>query len=586
MLEELRLRGLGVLDAAVLELGPGFTVITGETGAGKTMVLTGIGLLLGGRADAALVRSGAPRAEVEGRVRVDGDGALASRVLDAGGHLDDEVLVIARSVGADGRSRAYLGGRSVPVGLLGELADELVAVHGQADQRGLLRASVQRAVLDRYAGPEVEAALGTYRQLFSELSTVQAQLVEVTARRRERTQEHDLLSLGLAEIDAVKPQAGEDTALRAEITRLAHVDALRVAVEGAREPLSAADPDTADALSLIGGARQRLADVHGRDASVDALESRLAEASYLLSDVAADLGAYAAGLEADPLRLEAAQRRFAALATLTRKYGGDPAPADIDTVLAWAANARTRLELLSDDDERVDALRSRHQQLLHEVSSSAAVLSAARTAAAARLSAAATAELVELAMPRARLAVAVRQRDDETGLQVQFPDGARRVAFGASGVDDVEMLLAAHPNAPFRPLHRGASGGELSRVMLALEVALAGSDPVATFVFDEVDAGVGGRAAVEVGRRLAELARHAQVIVVTHLPQVAAFADHHVVVDKSDDPSATTTDVRTVTGTDRLEELSRMLAGLPDSELGRGHAEELLAVASAAKLAG
>ena len=580
MLEELRLRGLGVIDDAHFELGPGFTAITGETGAGKTMLLTGLTLLLGARADAALVRAGHDRAEVEGRWRLDEDTAAARRIVDAGAVLDEDTVIAARAVSVEGRSRAYLGGRSVPVGLLSEIADDLVTVHGQADQRGLLRSGVQRSVLDRFGGEPVSAALASYKALFAEVSTVQAQLLEVTSRRSERTQEAELLRYGVAEIETVAPQPGEDVALRAEIERLAHIDALRLAADGARAALSGAEPPDHDAQTLVAAARHALDGVRGRDVALDGLAARLAEVAYLLSDAATDLTGYADGLAADPLRLESAQNRLAQLGGLTRKYA-----VDIDGVLAWAASARGRLGGLDGDDDRVLELTAIHDRLIGELGQAATALSRARLDAAARLQLDTTGELAALAMPGARVDVAVRHRDDPAGLLVTDPvDGnTRRVAFGASGIDDVEILLSAHDGAPARPLHRGASGGELSRVMLAIEVVLAGSDPVPTFVFDEVDAGVGGRAAVELGRRLAALARTAQVIVVTHLPQVAAFADHHLVVRKAGIDGAIATTVAGVEGPERVEELSRMLAGLPDSALGRGHAEELLAVAAEAK---
>jgi DNA repair protein RecN (Recombination protein N) len=574
VLEELRIRGLGVIDAAVLDLGPGFTALTGETGAGKTMVLTGLALLLGGRSDSGLVRAGAGAAEVEGRIRVDPSGPVAQRAAEAGAGLDDDALLVARSVSAEGRSRAFLGGRGVPAGVLAELADALVAVHGQADQRGLLRPSVQRAVLDRYGGPEVEAPLATYRQLFAELSDVQGALTEVTARSRERAQEADLLRFGLGEIAAVAPLAGEDVALRNEIERLAHVDALRLGADRAHAAVSGGDDLRADVLTGIGAARQALDEVRDRDETLDALGQRLAEAAYLLADVSADLAAYSTQLEADPLRLESAQHRLASLAGLVRKY----AP-DVDGVREWAESAALRLAELDGDEDRVGMLAGEHQRVLGALARTARALSEARRDAALRLETAVSMELAALAMPHAAVRVDVGQRDSDNGL----PCEGRRLAFGPAGVDEVELQLIAYPGAAPRPLHKSASGGELSRLMLALEVVLAGSDPVPTFVFDEVDAGIGGQAAVEVGRRLAALARVAQVIVVTHLPQVAAFADHHLVVRKTDHASGTTTVVENVTGAARVEELSRMLAGLPESALGRGHAEELLQVASAYK---
>jgi DNA repair protein RecN (Recombination protein N) len=577
VLVELRLRGLGAIDDAALELGPGFTAVTGETGAGKTMLLTGLALLLGGRGDAALVRAGHTRAEVEGRFRVDPDGVVAQQVEQSGGALDGDEVVIARTVAADGRSRAYLGGRSVPVATLASLADELVTVHGQADQRGLLRAAVQRTVLDGYAGDAASAPFADYRTAFAELATLRAELDDVTTHRRERTLEAEGLRQGLADVDAVTPEPGEDLLLAAEAERLAHVEALRAAAISAHDALSGAATegvDVRDVLGLLGSARHDLDAVRGHDPELDGVAGRVAEASYLLADVAADLSAYVDHIDADPARLAVVQERLSRLATLTRRYA-----ADLEGVLEWAALARERLTSLDDDDTRVQELTGRRDQVLVQLTDAAARLSKARNAAARRLEGAVSAELQGLAMADASLPVVVAQRDDPHGLAI---DGTR-VAFGPWGVDDVEFHLVAHSGAPARPLHRGASGGELSRVMLAVEIVLAGVDGVPSFVFDEVDAGVGGRAAIEVGRRLAGLARTAQVLVVTHLPQVAAFADRHVVVAKTDTGQVTSTAVDLVDGQARLRELSRMLGGLEDSTLAHDHAEELLATATAAK---
>jgi DNA repair protein RecN (Recombination protein N) len=580
VLEELRVRGLGVIEDALLELGPGFNVITGETGAGKTMVLSGIGLLFGSRADAALVRPGHERAEVEGRLLLAVEHAAVARAEQAGAELDDGVLLLARTVSSESRSRAYVGGRAVPAGVLAELADDLVAVHGQADQRGLLKPTVQRGVLDRFGGADVDVPLGRYREAFAAWSQVRDRLRDLTERRQERAEEADRLRRGLAEIAAVAPVRGEDGVIRAEIQRLAHADLLKRVAGAARTALSGEEsaPEAGtDVLSLLGQARRALDEARGRDPELDALAGRVAELAYLGSDVAADLAAYADGIDADPARLALLQERLAALLALTRSHG-----ARIDDVIEWAERAAVRLGDLDDDDDIVVELRGQHDRLLAELSTAGAALSAARERTARRLESAVIDELAALAMPRARLQVVVRDRADARGLLLPG-EAARRVAFGPHGVDEVEIMLVAHDGAPPRPLHRGASGGELSRIMLALEVVLAGSDPVPTFVFDEVDAGVGGRAAVEVGRRLAALARTAQVLVVTHLPQVAAFADRHLVVDKRTDATGARTDVRVVEGADRLEELSRMLGGRADSTIGRGHAEELLAVAAAAK---
>ena len=580
MLEELRITSLGVIEESVLELGPGFTAITGETGAGKTMVVTALGLLLGGRADSGAVRTGARAARVEGLVHPGEAGGsdlaehVASALDQAGGELDDGRLVLARQVSAEGRSRAFAGGVSLPVSALSSLADPLVAVHGQSDQHRLLRPATQRDALDGFAGTAALALRARFEQGHAALLETERELAEVVSSARERAREADLLRFGLDEVDAVDPQPGEEETLAAEETRLGFADTLRSAAEQARENLSAEEGP--DALGAVSAARKHLDGVREHDPEAAALADRLAEISYLLSDVAADVASYASGVETDPARLAAVSERRAGLTALTRKYG-----ADVDEVLAWAESSAARLLELDGTDERIGELQARRTQLRAELAEIGASLSAERSKAAARLGKVVTDELASLAMPHAQLSVAVTSTDDPEGLSV----GKRTVRFTHTGIDDVELLLAANRGAEPRPLGRGASGGELSRVMLAVEVALAATRPVPTFVFDEVDAGVGGKAAVEVGRRLARLARFAQVVVVTHLPQVAAFADRHVVVVKSDDGTVTTSGLTTLDDAGRVRELSRMLAGLEDSDTALAHAEELLATAQEARSA-
>jgi DNA repair protein RecN (Recombination protein N) len=587
VLEEVRITGLGVIEDAVLELSSGFTVVTGETGAGKTMVVTGLGLMFGGRADPARVRPGAERATVEGRLRIDPGGRVAQQVLEAGGELDDEggSLIVSRSVSAEGRSRAYAGGRSVPVSLLTYLADDLVAVHGQADQQQLLRPGRQRQALDRYAGPELHAVLTDYQRAHQRHREVRAELDELTRAARERAAEAEDLRRGLVEIEQAEPAEGEDALLLAEEDRLAHADALHAAATTAHEALLG-DPasgsfEAADAVSLLASGRQALEAVAEHDPALAGLAARLSEASYLVSDVAAELASYVQSVDSDPARLAAVQERRAELTRLIRTYGGlVPGPAagpdgaapvpDLSAVLAWAKQAGARLTELEGDDDRIATLAGEEAGLEAAVAELAGQLTELRRAAAESFAAGVTAELSALAMPHARLVVAV------------VPAGE----FGPQGADEVEIRLAAHPGAPMLPLSKGASGGELSRVMLAIEVVFAGADPVPTFVFDEVDAGVGGKAAVEIGRRLARLARLAQVIVVTHLPQVAAFADAHLVIEKADDGSVTRSGLTRLDDAGRVTELSRMLAGLEDSEFGRAHAGELLAAAAAERAGG
>ncbi|WP_344428991.1 DNA repair protein RecN [Streptomyces lavendulocolor] len=570
----MRIRSLGVIDDAVVELSPGFTAVTGETGAGKTMVVTSLGLLLGGRADPALVRIGSPSAVVEGRVSVPPGAAAAVRAEEAGAELDDGALLISRTISAEGRSRAHLGGRSVPVGVLAELADELVAVHGQTDQQGLLKPARQRGALDRYAGDAVAVPLARYGDAYRRLRAVTAQLEELTTRARERAQEADLLRFGLTEIEAVEPRPGEDAELAAEAERLGHAEALASAAALAHGALAGnpEDPEVLDATTLVAGAQRALDAVRAHDPALAALADRMGEISILLADVATELAGYADNLDADPRRLAAVEERRAALTALTRKYG-----TDVAAVLVWAEEGAARLTELDGDDDRIGELTAERDALRAELSGLAQALTDARTEAAARFADAVTAELASLAMPHARVSFAIRQTEDPEGVEV----GGRTVAYGPAGADEVELLLAPHPGAPPRPIAKGASGGELSRVMLAVEVVFAGTDPVPTYLFDEVDAGVGGKAAVEIGRRLAKLARTAQVVVVTHLPQVAAFADRQLLVEKTSDGSVTRSGVTVLEGEDRVRELSRMLAGQEDSETARAHAEELLATARA-----
>ncbi len=567
MIEEIRITSLGVIDESVLELGDGLTVITGETGAGKTMLVTALGLLLGGRADVGAVRTGARAARVEGVVRADpGVAAIAD---EHGGEVESGRLLLGRQVSAQGRSRAFLGGASVPASALSRVGAALVAVHGQSDQHRLLRPEAQRDALDAFAGAELAEVLARYRAGFERLRAVESELREVLGSARERAREADVLRLGLEEIEAVDPQPGEEHALAVEESRLGFADTLRTSAETAREALSS-DQDAPDGLGAVAAARRALEGVREHDPEVAALADRVAEVSYLLADVAADVASYSAGVETDPARLAAVSERRAALSTLIRKYGET-----VEEVLEWSRVAAERLSGLDGSEERVQQLRADREDLRRALAVDAAELTRLRREAGTRLAEVVTGELCSLSMPQARFEVRLGRVEEETGLQI---DGACW-RFGATGVDDVELVLAANTGSEPRPLTKGASGGELSRVMLAIEVSLADTRPVPTFVFDEVDAGVGGKAAVEIGRRLAALARSTQVLVVTHLPQVAAFADQHVVVRKSSDGSITTSGLESLEDDGRVQELSRMLAGLEESDTAMAHAQELLDVA-------
>ncbi|WP_157440540.1 DNA repair protein RecN [Actinokineospora inagensis] len=580
VLAEMRIQDLGVIDEATLELHAGFTVVTGETGAGKTMVVTGLHLLSGGRGEAQRVRSGKPKAVVEGRFEGLTGTPAATVATDAGAEPEDDgSLITLRSVSTDGRSRAHVGGRSVPVGVLADLAEQLIAVHGQNDQLRLLRPAEQRAVIDRFAGADVAGVLGEYRSVREEWLAVTAELDDRTRRAKELAREADILRMGLDEITGVDPQPGEDVELVDRARRLADADQLREAATGASYAVSGSpdgDPDIPGALGLIGEAQRRV--TGSEDPRLRELEGRLVEAAVLLTDVGAELTAYLDGLDADPAALQQVLARQAELKTLTRKYA-----ADADGVLAWAAEAAAKLAGLDTSEEALGELATRKAALAVRLAELAVTLNAARSAAADALAKAVTDELGGLAMGQSSVQISVRPRPAEPNDQYALEVGGVDLHAGADGVDEVELLLVAHDGAQPLPVHKGASGGELSRVMLAIEVVLAHTDPVPTLVFDEVDAGVGGRAAVEIGRRLARLARSHQVIVVTHLAQVAAFADRHLIVDKGVHGGVTRSDVRTLTEGERVVELARMLAGMESTETGRAHAEELLGLAEGEK---
>ncbi len=557
----MRLRDLGVIADATLPMGPGFTAITGETGAGKTMVVTGLGLLMGQRADSGTVRSGASQAVVEGVWNVPSAGAVADRVHDAGGDLEpagDErgELYLSRTIAAEGRSRAAVGGRSAPAGVLVDLASLLVAVHGQTDQLRLKSQVAQRDALDRFGGDRVRDALAVYRTAYEEWTTTDRELGKLVAERDARADEAERLRAALSEIEAVAPEEGEDTRLAERAERLANAEQLRESALVAREALSS-EEGTADVSALLGDAARALD--RAADPALEQIGSQIADLSYRASDLAVELSSYLADLdEQGPQELAAVEERRAAIADLVRAHGS------LDEALALLETGSARLAELDDDGERVTRLANRRDAARTELDAAAERLSAERRSAAESLGARVTDELHALAMPDATLVVEVTS-------------GAE----SAHGHDEISFLLAPHPGAAPRPVAKGASGGELSRVMLAIEVVVAATDPVPTFIFDEVDAGIGGAAAIEVGRRLAKLAESSQVIAVTHLAQVAAFASNHLSVVKSSDGSITASSVTRLAGEAREAEMARLLSGLADSDAALSHARELLSLRAA-----
>lgn len=624
-LADLRIRDFGVIDDAVVELTDGLNVLTGETGAGKTMVVSGLGLLLGARAESGLTRPGASAAVVEGTVLLPPGHPALARAADAGANTDDGLL-LARSVGADGRSRAYVGGRQTPVGVLGELGRLLVAVHGQADQWRLRRPEQHRSLLDAFGGPGVRDAADRYRAAYDEAVRVRGELTALEELDRDRLVQAAVLRAGLEELEALDPAPGEDEALAAEEGRLAYADALRDAA-GRAHALLAGD-DTAFGGSRLGtghvagtGAADLLVQVRaalehaaGHDPRLRPLAGRAAELAYLAADLSTEVAGYVEGVEGDPNRLAWVQQRRADLTRFTRGYGGS-----VDAALAWGAQAAVRLDRLESVTDRIEAHRARLAALTGELATAAGALSRARRDAARRLAKAITAELAQLAMPQAVVEVEVSPipaAADEPGLVLpDREDAADRthhgLRCGPHGVDDVEIRLAANPGTPPRTVAKAASGGELSRVMLAIEVvthlaggetpeSAEGGEHLTTFVFDEIDAGVGGAAALAIGARLAALARHTQVVVVTHLAQVAAYADRHITIRKTvstgdiatgapdapgvpgaPGPQVTTSDLAVLDEKGRLRELARMMAGSADSDVAIEHARELLTAARA-----
>ncbi len=561
MIEQIHIRDLGVIREAQLDLGPGLTVLTGETGAGKTMVLNALGLLLGSRSDASAVRKGQEQAFVEGRWLLPKE--ALDRITASGIEIEDGELLVSRSISSEGRSKATVSGRSVPVGVLTEIGEHLVVVHGQSDQIRLKSAAAQREALDQFAGAPLAALTDKYAEIYTAWKMAANRLQVLTTESSSRAREADEIRAAVEELTKLDPKSGEDVELSELAERLTHVEELRIAAAAAHEELSSDSfDDSSDALTAIGKARRALEQVSNHDPELEKLAVQLKEIGFSLNETAASISSYIAALDNDGAsELEKIQSRRAELSSAMRKYGPT-----LDEVIAYLETAGSRLLDLDSSDEAIASLTIEEQQLSKQAHDLAEQISSIRTKAAAELSAAVTSELSALAMTGASLDASITRLGELT----------------AHGYDQVALLLSAYPGAEPRPIGKGASGGELSRIMLAIEVVLAKSELAPTFIFDEVDAGVGGAAASEVGKRLAMLARNAQVIVVTHLPQVAAFASRHLRVLKSSTADFTATDVVRLEGEQVVEELARMLSGLSESESGRSHAKELLDLAQSA----
>jgi len=553
LIEEISIRDLGVIAEAKLKFGPGLTVLTGETGAGKTMVLTAVGLLLGERSDTSAIRQGQDQAFVEGRWQINQHQKANELVVEAGGNVDAGELIVNRTVARDGRSRSAIGGAAAPVNLLASLGEQLVAVHGQSDQIRLKSGIAQREALDQFSG--VATLLGKYRDVFDRWKTLEARLETLRSASSSREVEIQQLQEASAELDRLKPEAGEDAALAEKAQRLTHSEELRIAASEAHELLSSENTDT-DAIALVGKARRVLEAASVNDPELGKIAETLRQLGFQLGESAAALNGYLASSEGGgAAELERVQQRRADLGAAMRKYGPT-----LEELIAFQETAGRKLLELDNSDEQIAALTLERDGLFAEVQDLAGQVTAVRKHAALRLETAVTEELKSLAMGGATLVVAVTETSE----------------YQLHGADLVSIQLAAYPGAEPRPIGKGASGGELSRIMLAIEVVLARTEQALTFIFDEVDAGVGGAAAIEVGKRLAQLAKVAQVIVVTHLGQVAAFANQHLRVLKTMSDQYTASDVVELKGEDRVEEIARMLSGMAESDTARANARELL----------
>lgn len=549
LISSLTIRNIGVISSAELQLGRGFTALTGETGAGKTMVLTALGLLMGDRADTGRVRTGEKQLFVEGVIGLE-DPALIKRLEELGAEIEAGELIVNRSVSYEGRSRAALGGASVPVSQLEEIFEELVAVHGQSEQLKLRSNSAQREALDGFS-PEIAKARASYQQVFAQYRELSARLERMRSASESDRFKLERIRERLSQIEKVSPNPGEIDELSEQIERLSNVESLREAAVRAREALSSEDALAAG--ELIGVARKALETQN--DPILAELYQRLGEVGSLISEANVDLSSYLSQLEADPERLNKLLSRKAELVGLERSLG-----AGIDELLASIPALQAELLDIDNSDEQIERLEMQLEATLSQAAFAARELTEARQKAAKQVSELVSAELTQLAMGGSRFEIGISPLSD----------------LELSGNDRVEFLLASHPGAEPRPLSKGASGGELSRIMLALELVLASEKSVPTMVFDEVDAGVGGQAALELAKRLKKLSESTQVIVVTHLAQVAALADHQIRVSKDSSGDITITTVEELTLAEREVEIARMLSGSPDSESAISHAKELL----------
>jgi len=558
-LEEISIRSLGVIESSNIEFKPGLTVLTGETGAGKTMVLTALGLVLGSKSDSDLVRQGQERAIVTGKFAVPKD--LATQIIDAGGEIEEESVVISRTVSTAGKSRVLVGGVVSSAAAVSSFASSLVEIHAQSSSSKLTKPGVARELLDRFAGID----LTTYQQTFDQYQQMLRRINELKEQLSQADRQIAELSELADEFAKLNPKSGELVEIENEIAKLGSVEVLNQAVSTA---LNLFENEDLSAVNMLQQIRKSLDQVNGKDKQLDAITERYTESLLNLQDISSDLTSYLSQLEADPNRFEKLQDRKASLNSLLKRYGkGSDKEAAFEQLLIDGKSAKERIADLSGGDQRVAELQKEADSLFKQLQEQGLALSKLRKVNGEKLSSQVTDEVRSLSMPNASFVI-----------EQTIGDVKNSKSFTSNGIDEISILFSAHSGGTPLALNRVASGGELSRVMLALEVVIAEAEPIGTYIFDEVDAGVGGKAAIEVGRRLSKLSKSAQVIVITHLAQVAAWADNHLVVKKSENGLVTQSDVMEVRATERKIEIARMLSGQEDSQTAQEHAGELLAI--------
>ncbi len=558
-LEEISIRSLGVIESSNIQFKPGLTVLTGETGAGKTMVLTALGLVLGSKSDSDLVRAGQERAVVTGRFSVPLQ--IQDEILASGGEVEDDCVVITRTLSSQGKSRVLVGSAVSSAATVSSFAQSLVEIHAQSSSSKLMKPAVSRELLDRYGGID----LTQYQGIFTQYQDISLRIEELKNQLLQRDKEIDLLTEFAQEFSKLSPVSGELVKIENEIAKLGSVEQLNQVVSST---LNLLEDEDLSALNLLQQMRKSLDSVAGKDRDLDQITERFTESLLNLQDIGSDLTSYLSSLEADPSRFAQLQDRKSALSSLLKRYGkGSDKDLAFEELIADGLGAKQKLADLSGGSDRITELEKQKLDIFSKMKISAVKLANDRKINAEKLSKLVTSEIRNLSMPNSQFVISQSTLDSE-----------KPGSYTAYGLDEIAILFAAHTGATPLPLSKVASGGELSRVMLALEVVIAEAEPIGTYIFDEVDAGVGGKAAVEIGRRLAKLSKSAQVIVITHLPQVAVWADNHLVVKKSESGSVTQSDVKEMSADERKVEIARMLSGQEDSQTAQEHASELLTI--------